>query len=96
MQVSMSTVIEHAYEQYNRCRPSASSDSNKRVKQMNLSTCALLPLFKTSEVYKSEESKQDFLNRMKNYRPHGVSIIIAIKLSRSYLNLFCVDNIRSV
>lgn len=71
----MGTVIEHAYQQYNRCRPSASSDSNKRVKQMQFATCAVLPIFKTSEVYKSEENKQDLLNRMKNYRPQGVSAV---------------------
>lgn len=71
--VSMGTVVEHAYQQYNRCRPAASSDSNKRVKQMNLGTCGILPIFDTSDVYKSEENKQDLLNRMKNYRPHGVS-----------------------
>lgn len=70
----MGTVVEHAYQQYNRCRPSASSESNKRVKQMNLATCGVLPIFKTSGIYESEESKQDLLNRMKNYRPHGVSV----------------------
>lgn len=69
----MGKVVENAYLQYNRCRPIASSDSNKRVKQINFNTCNVLSIFKTSGVYKSEEVKQDLLNRMKNYRPQGVS-----------------------
>lgn len=68
----MANVVENAYQQYSRCRPTASSDSNKRIKQMNFAICNVLNIFNTTDVYKSEESKQDLLNRMKNYRPQGV------------------------
>lgn len=89
----MGKVTENAYQQYSKCRPIASSDSNKRVKQMNFAICNVLSIFNTTEVYKSEESKQDLLNRMKNYRPQGVSSIKSHRRSINFiLYLFLVDN----
>lgn len=66
----MQKVTENAYQQYIRSRPAASSDSNKRIKEMSFATCSIHPMFQNDE--KDAILKESFLDRMKNYRPHGV------------------------
>lgn len=67
----MQKVTENAYEQYLRSRPAASSDSNRRVKELNIGNAGVLPIFLSEEV-RSEVERENILDRMKNYRPHGV------------------------
>lgn len=68
----MHQVTENAYQQYVRSRPAASSDSNRRVKELNLSSCSVLGMFSSSEE-DVENERGSLLDRMKNYRPQGVS-----------------------
>lgn len=69
----MRKVTENAYLQYVRSRPAASSDSNKRVKELNLNSCNVLSIFASPNL-QQENERESFLDQMKNYRPHGVSI----------------------
>nr|CAI5860206.1 unnamed protein product [Callosobruchus analis] len=61
---------ENGYLQYLKSRPGASSDSNRRIKEMPFSSCSVHPVLK-SLGEKAEEIREDILDRMKNYRPHG-------------------------
>lgn len=68
----MHRVTENAYQQYVRSRPAASSDSNRRVKELNLSSCGVLSIFSSPDE-NAENEMESLIDRMKNYRPHGVS-----------------------
>lgn len=68
----MHQVTENAYQQYVRSRPAASSDSNRRIKELNLSNCSILSIFSSTDE-NPEIERESLLDRMKNYRPHGVS-----------------------
>lgn len=68
----MRTVTENAYKQYVRSRPAASSDSNRRIKELPFLTCGIHPIFRENEEY-VEEERENLLDKMKNYRPQGVS-----------------------
>ncbi|CAG9822479.1 unnamed protein product [Phaedon cochleariae] len=68
--VSAKKVSENGYEQYLRSRPAASSDSNRRIKELPLSTCSIHHLFKGIQD-KDEDVKEDLLDKMKSYRPQG-------------------------
>lgn len=72
----MRKVTENAYQQYLRSRPAASSDSNKRIKDLPLATCSVHPLFRNGE--NSEDGRDDLLDKMRTYRPHGVILILFI------------------
>ncbi|KAG5887596.1 hypothetical protein JTB14_025755 [Gonioctena quinquepunctata] len=63
-------VAERGYEQYIRSRPTASSDSNRRIKELPLSTCSIHCIFKGKSL-EDEEERENILDRMKNYRPQG-------------------------
>lgn len=76
--MSAETVANNAYMQYVRSRPTASSDSNKRVKELNFDKCGFLPIFQTGDE-EAELLKEDFLDQMKNYRPQGVSLSFFFK-----------------
>lgn len=67
--VNMTKVIENAYQQYVRSRPAASSDSNKRIKDMPFGNCLVHTIFKGHDNESSE--RDNLLNKMKDYRPHG-------------------------
>lgn len=67
----MKKVTENAYLQYVRSRPAASSDSNRRIKELPFATCAIHPLFKEYKEY-VEEERENLLEKMKSYRPQGV------------------------
>lgn len=77
----MQNVSNNAYEKYLKSRPPASSESNKRIKEINISNAGILPEFRNSN-----SSTEDFLSKMKNYRPRGVN----------YLNFIFLINNRSV
>lgn len=68
----MRQVAENAYKQYVRSRPLASTDSNRRIKELPFNNCGVHPVFKAKGAV-LEEEKETFLGRMKNYRPQGVS-----------------------
>lgn len=74
----MKKVTENAYMQYIRSRPGASSDSNRRIKNLPFATCSIHSIFKSKHAKNSELLKENMLDQMKNYRPHGV---------RNYCNL---------
>lgn len=68
-------MAENGYQQYIRSRPAASADSNRRVKELPLSTCAVHSIFsKLGEI--AEDERENLLDKMKNYRPQGVSVYI--------------------
>lgn len=69
----MKKVTENGYSQYLRSRPNASADSNRRVKDLPFSICWVHSIFQSSEA-NLENDKELFLNKMRNYRPQGVSI----------------------
>ncbi|KAH1029038.1 ATP-dependent RNA helicase DDX54 [Dendroctonus ponderosae] len=65
---SAQTTIENAYKKYVKSRPAASSDSHRRIKQLNLSNCAVHPAFRTN----GDEYHRDLLlDQIRNYRPNG-------------------------
>jgi len=85
--VSMRKVTENAYKQYVRSRQLASSDSNRRVKELPFSSCGIHPAFKIKDELLVEE-REDFLGRMKNYRPQGTVFEICSKnKSQDYLTM---------
>ena len=69
----MEHVCSNAYQQYIRSRPAASTESVKRVKNLNINGAGILPEFCDMELKKTQSSTADILSRMKNYRPPGVS-----------------------
>ncbi|XP_063906529.1 ATP-dependent RNA helicase DDX54 [Zophobas morio] len=83
--VSMKKVTENAYKQYIRSRPAASSDSNRRVKEMPFDKCGTHPIFKKRDDY-VEEERENLLDQMKSYRPQGTIFEICGKnKSQEYL-----------
>lgn len=70
-------VSENGYQQYLRTRPVASTDSNKKVKDIPFQLCTIHPIFR--ELGETiEEQRQDIMDKMKQYRPHGVRNIFSI------------------
>lgn len=67
--ISMRKVTENAQQQYVRSRPAASVDSNKRVKELSFGTCTVHPVFGNDS---SDHLRENLLDQMKIYRPHGV------------------------
>lgn len=63
----MQNVCNNAYQQYIRSRPAASTESNKRVKELNISVAGILPQFRDSS-----DAAAQLLLKMKSYRPRGV------------------------
>jgi ATP-dependent RNA helicase DDX54/DBP10 len=63
----MQNVCNNAYQQYVRSRPAASSESNKRIKELNISVAGILPEFRDSN-----NSTAELISKMKSYRPRGV------------------------
>ncbi|KAJ8919065.1 hypothetical protein NQ315_016972 [Exocentrus adspersus] len=85
--VSMRKVSENGYEQYLRSRPVASTDSNRRVKELPLITCSIHSIF-SSLPEASEDERENLLDRLKNYRPHGTIFEICGKnKSQEYLTM---------
>lgn len=66
-------VAENAYMQYIRSRPAASSDSNRRIKEMPFGACAVHPIFGnvTEEDQMAEIDRESIIDQMKEYRPQG-------------------------
>lgn len=67
---------EKGYQQYCRSRPAASTDSNKRIKEMGFANCGVHPIFRNNSK-DIESQKENMLDKMRQYRPHGVSTIIS-------------------
>lgn len=70
--ISMRNVSENAQQQYVRSRPSASNDSNKRVKELPFACCNVHPIFKEFDDGENDTHRANLLDQMKNYRPQGV------------------------
>lgn len=70
---SMKKVTENAYQQYLRSRPAASSDSNKRIKELPLNSVGVHSIFRQSDGNDEENDRENIIDRMKVYRPQGVS-----------------------
>lgn len=68
--VALKKVASNGYEQYIRSRPNASADSNRRIKELPLASCWVHPVFQhiSEEI---EEERENLLDKMKTYRPHG-------------------------
>lgn len=83
----MLNVCKNAYQQYCRSRPSASSDSNKRVKTLLINSAGIHPIFKDLAKEDSQLSRETLLDKMKEYRPQGVSIFITTSASINQTNV---------
>ena len=70
-QTNLKRVCGNAYKQYIRSRPGASIESVKRVKEIEPDKFPIHPLFPAQ--FEVESSTYDFLKKIKNYRPQGVS-----------------------
>jgi len=68
----MTKVCSNAYRQYIRSRPGAAVESIKRVKDINLTSFAVHPVFPAQDAIQPTAS--DILEKMKNYRPNGVRL----------------------
>ncbi|CAH1278786.1 unnamed protein product [Diabrotica balteata] len=68
--ISTKKVSENGYQQYIRSRPNASADSNRRIKELPLSSCWVHPIFKNVDEV-DENERENLLDKMKQYRPHG-------------------------
>jgi ATP-dependent RNA helicase DDX54/DBP10 len=64
----MESVCHNAYGKYLRSRPGASIDSIKRSKKLGLVINNAHPVFGEAE----NQEGDDFLRRMKNYKPKAV------------------------
>ncbi|XP_056633508.1 ATP-dependent RNA helicase DDX54 [Diorhabda sublineata] len=85
--ISVRKVSENGYQQYIRTRPNASSDSNRRVKELPLSSCWVHPIFKKIEE-NNEQEIENILDKMKNYRPQGTIFEICGKnKSEEYMTM---------
>ncbi|KAK9693141.1 Helicase conserved C-terminal domain [Popillia japonica] len=83
--VSLKDVSEKGYQQYCRSRPAASTDSNKRVKDMGFSSCGVHPLLRNNSK-DIECQKENMLDQMRQYRPHGTIFEICGKTkSQDYI-----------
>lgn len=66
-------MAQNGYQMYLKSRPAASSDSNRRIKELPLATCSVHPVF--AEIGEEVElERENLLEQMKSYRPHGVSL----------------------
>ncbi|XP_050313208.1 ATP-dependent RNA helicase DDX54 [Anthonomus grandis grandis] len=89
--VSSQNTIENAYKRYLQSRPAASSDSNKRIKELPINMCSVHPVFKKFNINSSKtevatELKENILEQMKRYRPPGTIFEICGKnKSQEYL-----------
>lgn len=84
---SLKEVSEKGYQQYCRSRPAASTDSNKRIKDMPFSSCGVHPIFKQT-VKVLENEKENILDKMRQYRPAGTIFEICGKTkSQDYLTM---------
>lgn len=68
----MEGVCNNAYQQYLRSRPAASTESVKRVKNLNIIGAGIIPEFCDIKTQDADNSLADILSQMKNYRPPGV------------------------
>ncbi|XP_012271422.1 ATP-dependent RNA helicase DDX54 [Orussus abietinus] len=73
---NMQKVCDNAYQQYLRSRPGASPESNKRIKELRISTAGVI-----AEYRDITPAAADLLSRMKNYRPPGTIFEIGAKPS---------------
>ena len=73
----MQNVCNNAYQQYIRSRPPASSESIKRIKEMNISVAGILPEFRNFN-----DAATELITKMKSYRPRGVIINELILLKK--------------
>ncbi|XP_058796763.1 ATP-dependent RNA helicase DDX54 isoform X2 [Phymastichus coffea] len=73
---NMQNVCNNAYQQYLRSRPQASTESNKRVKELDISVSGILPEFR-----EFNDSATELITKMKNYRPKGTVFEIVAKPS---------------
>lgn len=67
----MEQVCDNAYKQYIRSRPAASSESIKRTKELHISEAGVIPEY--SDV---SSNTTNFLSKILNYRPQGVSMLL--------------------
>ncbi|XP_003700188.1 ATP-dependent RNA helicase DDX54 [Megachile rotundata] len=73
---NMEKVCENAYKQYIRSRPTASSESIKRVKELNINQAGVIPEY--SDV---SSNTLNLLSKIVNYRPQGTIFEIGAKAS---------------
>ncbi|XP_066581987.1 ATP-dependent RNA helicase DDX54 isoform X2 [Prorops nasuta] len=74
--VNMEQVCNNAYQQYIRSRPGASSESVKRIKELQINEAGVI-----SGYSNIQSDVTDLLARMKNYRPQGTIFEIGVNAS---------------
>ncbi|CAH0552710.1 unnamed protein product [Brassicogethes aeneus] len=85
--VSTRKVSENGYLQYIRSRPAASSDSNRRMKEIPIANCLIHSLFKNQGIT-DEDERENLLDKMKGYRPQGTIFEICGKnKSQEYITM---------
>lgn len=90
-QESMAKVCTNAYQQYCRSRPAASSDSNRRVKNLSLHSAGINPIFTNLKGITSELTRESLLDKMKNYRPQGVIYFKFFKMF--FINMLSISRL---
>lgn len=83
---------KNAYKKYLSLRPTASTDSNKRVKSINFNMLPALDDFNTFLYGDKADEKKDAMHvavlaKMQRYRPSGVSFKIIYSIFRSFMNI---------
>ncbi|XP_011503784.1 PREDICTED: ATP-dependent RNA helicase DDX54 [Ceratosolen solmsi marchali] len=73
---SMQNVCNNAYQQYIRSRPPASTESNKRIKELHISIAGILPEFRNSN-----NDAAELISKIKSYKPRGTIFEIVAKPS---------------
>ncbi|KYQ54001.1 ATP-dependent RNA helicase DDX54 [Trachymyrmex zeteki] len=73
--INMRKVCNNAYQQYIRSRPSASTESVKRIKELRINEAGILPQY--SDAFYINTA--DLISKMKNYRPQGTIFEIGTK-----------------
>lgn len=81
----MKKVCDNGYKNYLKSRPTASKDSVKRAKNIDLRQMNVHPLFKNISV--NEAGRLNFVDKIKNYKPAMVISFIYF-LFFSVLKLF--------
>ncbi|XP_035725205.1 ATP-dependent RNA helicase DDX54-like [Vespa mandarinia] len=71
---NMEKVCDNAYERYIKSRPAASSESVKRMKELNINSAGIIP-----EYSNINPATMDILTKMKQYRPQGTIFEIGKK-----------------
>ncbi|XP_046821436.1 ATP-dependent RNA helicase DDX54 isoform X2 [Vespa crabro] len=71
---NMEKVCDNAYERYIKSRPAASSESIKRMKELNINSAGIIP-----EYSNINPATMDILTKMKQYRPQGTIFEIGKK-----------------